>query len=208
MDANELEEWESVPMSHQIQKRLILNYGYDNWYDWSMNHWGTKYAPYETEVISDCEFSFFTVNATPHTAMVKMSAKYPKIEFNVRYADEDLGYNVGQYTLLNGATTATNVPPSDKFNRESYLMAYDVIKDEYHVREMIYELSDREVKECISGQDKYLNVMLHVILELELIDDEYPLDINKFLLDSAVDNEQYEYAAKLKKLLDSQVADN
>tara|TARA_R110000803_G_scaffold74903_6_gene139156 strand:+ start:9550 stop:10401 length:852 start_codon:yes stop_codon:yes gene_type:complete len=212
MDSGELEDWESVPISHSIQKKLILNYGYDNWFDWSMNNWGTKFGPYDTELISDYEFSFYTTNATPHTAMVKMSTKYPKIEFKVRYADEDIGYNVGEYTLLNGETIATDIPLSDTLDtmitRDSFIMAHNIINDDYHIREMIYDLSDKEVKSSISGMDKYLNVLLQVILELELIDEQYPLNINKYLLNSAVSTEQYEYAAVLKKLLDSQVVDS
>ena len=209
MDSGDLEDWESVPVSHSIHKKLILKYGYDNWYDWSMNHWGTKFGPYNTELISDCEFSFYTTNATPHSAMIKMSNKYPKIEFNVRYADEDIGFNVGEYTLLNGETIATEIPLSDlvdnTITKESFIMAYNIINDDYHVREMIYDLSDKEAKASISGSDKYLNVLLQVILELELIDEEYPLNINKYLLSSAVNTEQYEYAAKLKILLNTQV---
>lgn len=212
MDSDDLEEWESLPVSHSTHKKLISKYGYDNWYDWSMNHWGTKFGPYDTELISDYEFSFFTTNATPHTAMIKMSNKYPKIEFNVRYADEDIGYNVGEYTLLNGETIATEIPLSDlaydTITKESFIMAYNIINDDYHVREMIYDLSDKEVKASTTGTDKYLNVLLQVILELEFIDEEYPLGINKFLLNSAVNTEQYEYAAQLKKLLDTQVVDN
>ena len=177
-----------------------------------MNHWGTKFGPYDTELISDYEFSFHTTNATPHTAMIKMSNKYPKIEFNIRYADEDIGYNVGEYTLLNGETIATEIPlldlVDDVITKESFIMAYNIINDDYHVREMIYDLSDKELKASTTGTDKYLNVLLPVILEMEFIDEEYPLGINKFLLNSAVNTEQYEYAAELKKLLDTQVVGN
>ena len=208
LDSGGLEDYESIPISHYIQKRFIHEYGYDNWYDWAMNHWGCKAQPYDTTIISDNEFSFHTPNATPHTAMVKMSMKYPKIEFQVRYADEDLGYNVGEYSLLNGETIATNVPPSDIFNKDSVVMAHGVLKDDYYLREIIYELSDREVIDSISGKDKYLNVLLQAILEFEIVDEEYPREISVYLLESAVSNEQYEYAATLKKLLDSEVAGN
>tara|TARA_R100000908_G_C3751926_1_gene146466 strand:- start:526 stop:1398 length:873 start_codon:yes stop_codon:yes gene_type:complete len=214
MDSGDLEVWESVPVSYSTQKKLISKYGYDNWFDWSMNHWGTKFGPYDTELISDCEFSFYTINATPHTAMVKMSNKYPKIEFNVRYADEDIGYNVGEYTLLNGETKTTKIPLSDSISqfvqfsldegitKESFIMAYNIIGDDYHIKEMIYDLSDKEINAIIDGTDKYLKVILEVILEFELVDSEYPLNINKFLLNSAVKTEQYEYAQKLKNNID------
>lgn len=201
MDRGELTEHDSIPISHDIQKRLILNYGYDNWYDWCMNHWGCKWGAYDTEIINDNTFTFYTVNATPHVAMVKMSMKYPDIEFRIKYADEDMGYNVGEYRLLNGETIYTNVPKV--FNKDSFLMAYELFDDDYYVREMIYELGFAEIEDAIYNHDNYLHTILLAIVDLELVDPNYFYDINLFLLEKAVDNEQYEYAAELKKLIDS-----
>lgn len=205
LDNGDLDMHEPVPMSEDIQKRFILTYGYDNWYDWSMNNWGVKWGPYETEVISDSKFLFYTANATPHSAMVKMSMKYPDIEFRVQYADEDLGFNVGEYTLVNGETIYTKV--HKEFTVESFMMAYKLIADDYYIEELIYDLHPEEVDKAISGDDKILHTTLNVILELEVVDGGYAFEINQYLLETAVTNEQYEYAAKLKELMDEQVAD-
>lgn len=200
MDMGLIHEHEVLPISLDTHKKLIHNYGYSNWYDWAMNHWGTKWGPYESGKLSDNEFSFYTVNATPHVAMVKMSMKYPKIEFRVRYADEDMGYNVGEYSLLNGETINTNV--YREFNTESFLMAYNMFDDDYYLTDMIYELSLDEIKDAIDNLDNYLHTILLAILELEIVDEEYGITVNSFLLDKAVEYEQYEYAAKLKNTLE------
>lgn len=206
MDRGEIAHFEAPPMSHSIQKDYIKKYGYDNWEDWSLNNWGCKGGAFDTEVISDTEFSFCTINATPHPAMVRMSMKYPKVEFRIRYADEDVGYNVGYYTMLDGSTIYTNV--FKDFSTESFLTAYNIIQDDYYTRELIHELTKSEALDAIVGKDEYLHIILEAILELEILDSEYGIIINSHLLRKAVEYEQYEYAAKLKKLFDSQVSNN
>lgn len=206
MDRGEVAHFEVPPMSHTIQKNYIKKYGYDNWEDWSLNNWGCKGGTFDTEVISDTEFSFCTINATPHPAMVRMSMKYPKVEFRIKYADEDVGYNVGHYTILNGSTIHTDVFKT--FSTESFLTAYNIIQDDYYTRELFHELNEEEALNAISGKDEYLHIILYAILELEIIDSEYGTIINDYLLNKAVDYEQYEYAARLKNLFDSQVPNN
>jgi len=201
MHRGELTEEDNIPISYDLQKRLVLDYGYDNWYDWAINNWGCRGNAQYTEIISDDTFSFYTANATPHIAMVKMSMKYPDIKFIIKYADEDMGYNVGEYTLLNGETIRTNI--HRVFNKDSFLMAYELFKDDYYVREMIYELSPNEINDAINNHDNYLHTILLSIVDLEIVDEYYFYGINCFLLDKAVENEQYEYAAKLKKLTDA-----
>jgi len=112
-----------------------------------------------------------------------------------------MGYNVGEYTLLNGETIRTNI--HRVFNKDSFLMAYELFKDDYYVREMIYELSPNEINDAINNHDNYLHTILLSIVDLEIVDEYYFYGINCFLLDKAVENEQYEYAAKLKKLTDA-----
>ena len=41
-----------------------------------------------------------------------------------------------------------------------------------------------------------------VVLELELVDSEYSLKVNEYLINEAVKTEQYEYAQKLKNTID------
>lgn len=75
------------------------------WYDWNVEHWGTKWGGYETEFIDDgYGLKFQTAWAHPTPVVEKLSQMFPETLLSVEYADEDLGSNVGTYTILNGET--------------------------------------------------------------------------------------------------------
>jgi len=200
LNNNEISIHDVMPISYEIQHRLILLYGHDNWYDWAMHNWGCKSNVYGSEILSENSFSFYSVNATPHSAMLKMSMKYPGIEFIITYADEDIGYNVGSYSVLNGETT--NVELFDSFSKDSFLHAFRLFNDDYYINEMIHGLTEEELIKAINNEDEYLYSIILAILEMEVVDEYNPI-LNQFLLTQAVNNEQYEYADKLNKILNN-----
>ena len=72
------------------------------WYDWSVENWGTKWDVSDTFEDEECNICFDTAWSTPYVLICKLSERYPKLTFEVKYADEDLGNNCGQYFLKNG----------------------------------------------------------------------------------------------------------
>lgn len=74
----------------------------EGWYDWSIENWGTKWDVTETFEDEEGYICFDTAWSTPYTLISNLSEKYPKLIFEVKYADEDLGNNCGQYQLKNG----------------------------------------------------------------------------------------------------------
>ena len=47
------------PKSPLTRKRLMVEYGCDNWYDFSRLHWGTKWNAYEVEILQDEDWTLF-----------------------------------------------------------------------------------------------------------------------------------------------------
>ena len=47
------------PKSPLTRKRLMIEYGCDNWYDFSRFHWGTKWNAYEVEILQDEDWTLF-----------------------------------------------------------------------------------------------------------------------------------------------------
>lgn len=45
--------YEPKPITKKMQKALMDKYGCDNWYDWALEHWGTKWGCYDTELDGD-----------------------------------------------------------------------------------------------------------------------------------------------------------
>lgn len=86
----------SRSLTAELSAKYKKEFGADNWYDWQTANWGTKWNAYsQNHVEGENEIEFDTAWSTPYEAMVHLSTKYPDVEFEIQYADEDLGQNVG-----------------------------------------------------------------------------------------------------------------
>lgn len=79
----------------------IKRYKARDWYDWSIENWGTKWNAYD-DVIDDDVIEFSTAWSTPLPVLVEVSKRLKNVEINVDYADEDIGSNCGTLEILNG----------------------------------------------------------------------------------------------------------
>jgi hypothetical protein len=80
--------------------------GATDWYDWSIEHWGTKWNAYSSEVLEDDTIAKFdTAWSHPYPVMAKLAEMFPKELIQVMYADEDLGNNFGVYGIIEGLFT-------------------------------------------------------------------------------------------------------
>lgn len=74
----------------------------DNWYNWNVKHWGTKWNSYANKKLADNTYSFETAwNGIPDLIKV-IADKYPSVKIEYDYADEDTGYNVGKHIFEKG----------------------------------------------------------------------------------------------------------
>ena len=89
----------------KMSAHLKDKYGYDNWFEWCLNNWGTA-----TDIIADDPidnaFDFETEVAPPIQAIVAISKRFPGIMFllnylNFVYEDEGLA-NFGNLAIQNG----------------------------------------------------------------------------------------------------------
>lgn len=88
-------------------------YGNNNWYDWSIENWGTKwnsrncciYDTFNSKDNSELNFSFDTAWSFPFQIFTELAKQYPNMEFEVEFADEDVGRNCGSVSIINGEMT-------------------------------------------------------------------------------------------------------
>ena len=73
----------------------------EDWYDWCVTNWGTKWEITESFEDEEGWICFDTAWSTPATAILSLSEQWPDLSFEVEYADEDLGNNCGTYTFKN-----------------------------------------------------------------------------------------------------------
>lgn len=76
--------------------RNVRMYGYDTWYDWRCDKWGTKWNAYDIFRDGD-SVEFDTAWSCPLPILdqlAKLCHEY-KVSFTGKWADEDVGHNVG-----------------------------------------------------------------------------------------------------------------
>lgn len=114
---------EIVPMPEEIYKGSLgeeerKKYGRNNWYDWSILNWGTKWNAHDYYRVNGDTFCISTAWSTPEPVMKALSKKF-KCSVTVYYADEDIGNNCGCYTYDNGILIEDWTPDNpEKFANE------------------------------------------------------------------------------------------
>ncbi len=108
------------------------------WYEWNTANWGTKWNAYSIETDQDVLESvtgdgtvaklnrdiistvkFDTAWAHPDQIIKALSERFPTDQIEVMYADEDLGYNYGLYSILNGVMVVGGVEPFGRGTNEA-----------------------------------------------------------------------------------------
>lgn len=90
--------------SEEELKKLEKKYGYNNWYDWRIHNWGTKWDATNSHVILEDENNikifFDTAWCPPMTWLFYVIKLYPKLDVTIRFIDS-LGGLIGIYQLEN-----------------------------------------------------------------------------------------------------------
>ena len=134
-------------------------YGNNNWYDWSVANWGTKWGAYgydESVDYSENKDSLFflTAWAAPHPVVAKLAEMFPALTFEHEWADEDIGVNCGRRVYCDGELTDEYYPD---YGKESVEFATAVM--------------DRQLEE---DYGLYLNASETGYINIEF-DDDYEL---------------------------------
>lgn len=104
----------------------------DNWYNWSINNWGTKWNSYDNVKLSDFKVKFNTAWSCPIPIFIALSKKFDDIDIIGRYADEDIGSNCGEFLLTSGRFIQ-RYNPTER-TKDAYEIVFGVrpeIKEEY-----------------------------------------------------------------------------
>ena len=82
----------------------VQQFGSPTWYEWCNRNWGTKWNVYGFPPLkkdSDT-MEFFTAWDSVPKIITLLSRKYPEQAITYRWADEDIGRNVGEMMLKGG----------------------------------------------------------------------------------------------------------
>jgi len=82
--------------NHVPSKELIEKYGYDNWYDWRVENWGTKWELDEDVQVSDdgeyIKYDFETAWAPPEGIYHAIREKFPDLEVSWFYDEPGMEF--------------------------------------------------------------------------------------------------------------------
>ena len=84
-------------LTQEVLDRLMSEDGANNWYDWAVKHWGTKWNTDQKESQSDWEntsvhFVFYTAWNPPEKIYHALVEKFPDLEIDWRYEEEGMGF--------------------------------------------------------------------------------------------------------------------
>lgn len=107
--------------------RNIQKYGHPTWYEWCNQNWGSKWNAYQPRPLREDDHTmvFYTAWASVPKIISLLSRKYPEQTITYRWADEDIGHNVGEFTIKDGEVIDINVPEGG--SREAYEMAAEIM---------------------------------------------------------------------------------
>jgi hypothetical protein len=94
------EEIESTLEAGRIALENEKLYGHRDWYSWSIENWGTKWNTSRTYLSKD-EIVFETAWSNPYPVIFQLSQNFPDLLIKLRFADESIGDNCGEYHFKN-----------------------------------------------------------------------------------------------------------
>ena len=185
----------SRSLTQALADEYKKKFGHCDWYGWQTANWGTKWNAYEQVEHDANVIEFDTAWSTPYSLLVNLSKKYPQVTFEVEYADEDFGYNVGKYVLLNGETIDQNIP--DGGSQEAIEMAMDIKGDEeYYLEGYLTDEADED-----GELSDFAETLIQIAHERGKLLEDYPTIVLDKLKELALADEQFERVVAIDKLL-------
>lgn len=93
-------------------------HGQNNWHDWRVANWDTKWDAYGYESGIDYskseDLTFLTAWSAPHAVIEKLAEMFPDVKFTHEWADEDIGFNCGRYVYKDGKFSEMYYPESEE----------------------------------------------------------------------------------------------
>ena len=119
-----------IPMPDYIYhgdlgREEMKKYGKNNWYNWSICNWGTKWNAYDCEFYDDT-VEFCTAWAAPEPIYRALGKKFPEYKFIIQFADEDLGSNCGEFIIQNTKVSYISMDMRDVGNKKALEFACKV----------------------------------------------------------------------------------
>jgi len=146
-----------------------------------------------TTTLEPNKVRFYSDNNYPHDELIKVSKNFPNVTIKVEFSDEDLGYNVGTFKMLNGEIFDWVSPRGG--SDEAYEMSIQITGDHFFVTDFLYGLEEDEITE------EFPDMCIRLAFKMRLCNTSYPTYILEIFERMAVEVEDYEFASEVNKLI-------
>ncbi len=103
--------------------RALHETKHTSWYEWRIEHWGTKWNAYKVKREAPSRVSFQTAWSAPIKILLALCEKFPEAHIRLRWADEDFGNNCGDVTFRDGEFTEADIADG---SREAQALAVEL----------------------------------------------------------------------------------
>jgi len=172
----------------------LRDYGHQDWYSWSTSNWGTKWNAYEQYPREGGAIKFETAWSTPYPVIEAVSLKFPEAVFFLRYADEDFGHNCGEYTFQGGDLVEETTPEGG--SEEALELAADIQDSPNYLIDRVYNIEAETADEL----EEYELNSIRYVYNKEVLE-EFPKVVLKVMEQMAVEDENYEFAERIKNTI-------
>ena len=105
-DGRKVSRWKEIGGKNVEVYEMSLKekYGHSDWYEWSLDNWGTKWDLSEVWIHNHTRsvvYGFNTALAPPIKGILAISRQYPKLRFALKYWECGMGYQ-GRMEMQNG----------------------------------------------------------------------------------------------------------
>ena len=105
-----------------------LHYGVTTWYDFRVAKWGSKWNSYNAQPLENDTLTFCTAYSRVLPVIAELARRFPDIEIEYAWADEDIGNNVG-YAKFEGGELVEDFW-FEPYTKEAYEFASEVMGDD------------------------------------------------------------------------------
>lgn len=178
-------EYGEAEFLHMVKNKYKTNYLHTM--EFQIDCWGTKWNAMDTEVEEDY-IKFQTAWAMPKPVVFALSEKFPEELIKIKYADEDLGFNCGSFTIKNGVVIEQDIGNNKhdeesrkKWNKFAFEFLHpDEDPEQYgFTKEYLYK--DDEEDEIEDSVEVVENTENSEVEKDESEDDDEPFDIDEYL---------------------------
>lgn len=101
----------------------LLEYGCQDWYDWSIKYWGTKWNSCNNTMNND-SINFETAWSPVPDLILKLSSMYPENTFEYEFSEEQICFYAGEYVFENGEVLKEHI--FEENSKEIYEKSFEL----------------------------------------------------------------------------------